>query len=120
MWSIVDSGICMPKHGDSVGLRPPDIDEFKVEYNEKDRTYTVTYPECYSLMRSGDPSPDDLVNASASIRRGTMMGSCRFRSVEDQEHDTMRGTMKVEFQEWDAHSTDRIELTLKGCCGKGD
>ncbi len=117
VWYIVERGSCMPKHRDSVGCLPHDIDEFEVKYDKKHRTYTVTYPDCYSLMRSGDPTPDDLVDGSACI---CGRGSCRFRSVKHQERDMMRGTNRVKFENWDADSRDRIELTLKGCCSHGD
>ncbi len=117
VWYIVDKNGHMPKHRDSVGRLPHDIDEFKVEYDKRHHTYTVTYPDCYSLMRSGDPTPDDLVDGSACI---CGRGSCRFRSIEHQERGRMYGTNRLKFENWDADSRDRIELTLKGCCGKGD
>jgi len=119
VWNVARGDGCMPKHRDSVGRLPDDIDDFDVEYDKVLRAYTVTYPKCYSLMHSGDPTPDELIDGSASISR-KMAGSCRFRSVEHQKDGDEPGTMQVKFKNWDADSSDRIELVLKGCCGKGD
>ncbi len=116
-WSIGKGGGCLPCPRDAEKRLPSDIGKFKVHYDEDSRTYTVTYPESYSLMRSGDPTPDEFVDGSAAIRG---MGSCRFLSIRDQEHGEMPGTRKLRFKSWDADSRDRIELVLKHCSGNGD
>ena len=114
-WALSEGDKCLPCPADTVASLPPDIDDFTVVYNEAARTYTVTYPETYGLLPSGDPTPDDLVDGSAAIRRVESTGFCRFVKAEDEVTDLVSGTTQIQFTKWDAASGDRIELVLKYC-----
>jgi hypothetical protein len=114
-WAVSGGDKCLPCRADTVAGLPPDIEYFTVVYDEVERTYTVTYPEAYELALSGDPTPDDLVNGSAAIRRGENVNSCKFVTVDDQRSGILPETTEIQFTDWDAASGDRIELVLKGC-----
>ncbi len=115
-WAVSEGDKCLPCPADTVASLPPDIVDFTVVYDEATRTYTVTYPNTYALVPSGDPTPDDLVDGSAAIRRGENKLSCEFLTVGDEEVETPPKTTKqIRFTNWDAASGDRIELVLKYC-----
>jgi hypothetical protein len=115
-WAVSEGDKCLPCPADTVAGLPPDIGDFTVDYAEAARTYTVTYPDTYALVPAGDPTPDDLVNASAAIRRGENTGSCEFLATGDQQPgQPLPNTTQIEFTDWDAASGDRIELVIKHC-----
>jgi hypothetical protein len=115
-WAVSEGDKCLPCPADTVAELPPDIGDFTVVYDDAERTYTVTYPNTYSLLPLGEPTPDDLVPGSAAIRRGENANSCEFLTLEeDQEPGDPSGTFQIQFTDWDAASGDRIELVLEAC-----
>jgi hypothetical protein len=102
--------------GTTPGL-PPEIDDFVVTY--ADEAYTVTYPDSCTLLPSGDPSPDDLIDGSAALSLLGAQFSCRYAGLPDQV-DNGDGTFSVELGPKPIQTAaDRIELVIKCCQSPG-
>lgn len=106
---------CLPCPPDSEPGLPSDIDDFTVDYDAPSETYTVTYPNTFALVPSGDPTPDDLVNGSAAIRVGNDTSTCRFVMASEQLPGPLPNTTQIQFTNWVASGNDRIELIIKHC-----
>ncbi len=114
-WDVGDGEHCLPCPADALDRLPPDIDEFTVAYDDAAHSYTVLYPDSYSLVATGDPTPDDLVNGSAAIRRARQVITCEFLTPADQEPGPLPGTTQITFKDWTARVDDRIELVIEHC-----
>ncbi|NND03067.1 MAG: hypothetical protein HKN91_09790 [Acidimicrobiia bacterium] len=113
-WMPSDGTGCLPCPDDATVGLPPDIADFDVSYNAGAQTYTVAYPDTCTLL-SGEPTPDDLVNGSAAIRRGGDLNTCDFVTAGDQAPGLMPGTTQIQFTGWSASTADVIDLVIK-CC----
>jgi len=114
-WEVSDGDNCLPCPPDTTAGLPPDINNFTVTYDAPTETFTVTYPDTYALVPSGDPTPDDLVNGSAAIRQGENTGSCEYVTVDDQGPGIPPNTTQIQFGGWNNNSGIRIELVIKHC-----
>lgn len=114
-WELSEGDKCLPCPPDTEPVLPPDISAFTVVYDDMTETYTVSFPDTYSLLPAGDPTPDDLVNGSAALRRGENTNSCVFVAAGTEVPGPAPGTVAISFGPWNAATGDRIELVIKGC-----
>lgn len=104
---------CLPIPADTTPGLPPQIGAFDVSFAHG--SYTVTYPDSCTLVPSGDPSPDELVDGSAAL---SVLGAhCTYANVTE-EIDNGDGTRSIRLGPWPRRfhrSLARIELVIK-CC----
>jgi hypothetical protein len=116
-WAVSEGDKCLPCPTDSEASLPTDVNDFTVEYSDAADTYTVTFPAKYSLVPSGDPTPDPLVPSNAAIRHGENT-KCTFLTVEENNPGpgVPANTTQIQFTDWDmSNPGDRIELVLQEC-----